>query len=142
VTATPCVTPTATGTATSEPTQTATGTAEPTETVTPSATATATEEPGCPLFEGWNLVCDGDGDWPGPTLTANGTDEISAFLNANIEPNVWLAIAIFRPDEGEDGMWDVRYKDAPLESFNTLFEVEPGDAVWIYVTTDATLTIP
>jgi hypothetical protein len=129
-----------TGTATSEPTETATETPTSTETGTPSATATATEEPGCPLFEGWNLVCDGDGEWPGPPLTTG--DEIEAFMNANIDPNVWLAVAIFRADQGPEGMWEVYYKDAPLDSFNTLDNIQPGDAVWIYVTTDATLTIP
>jgi hypothetical protein len=85
------------------------------------------------LFEGWNLI--NNGDWPGPALAG---DDITAFFNANLEGD-WEALAVFNTDTDQ---WEQRFFDAPLPSFNTLTEVEPGDDLWIFVPGDATLTIP
>jgi hypothetical protein len=53
-------------------------------------------------------------------------------------------VAVFRPDDDHPmgGVWEVTYNDPPLEAFNTLDNIQPGDRVWIYATTDAVLTIP
>jgi plastocyanin len=91
------------------------------------------------LFEGWNLVA----EWPGPELSdgqaARGTDEITAFFEANIDPPIWDALAAYDPSAD---MWGQHFADPPLPAFQTLDTLSPGDDLWIFVLSDATLSIP
>jgi plastocyanin len=147
---TPTTEPTPSSTATSEPTPSSTPTSEPTPSSTPSSTptgeptdtptSTPTSEPlQFDLFEGWNLIA----DWPGPELSdgqaARGTDEITAFFEANVDPPIWDALAVYDPAAD---MWGQHFADPPLPAFQTLDTIEPSDDLWIFVLSDATLTIP
>jgi hypothetical protein len=139
-------TATATATATGSP---GTPTASPTVSTTPAGSPTATPTEGplvFDLFEGWTLPWPPDFDgWPGPTLSdgqddaLRGGDEITAFFDANVDPNVWEALAVYDPDTE---LWGQHFNDPPLPAFQTLGTINPGDDLWIFATTDATLTIP
>jgi plastocyanin len=82
------------------------------------------------LFEGWNPI----NDWPGPELEGDG---ITEYFDTNVDGE-WDALAYYNT---ETEMWEQRFQDPPLPSFNTLNVIEPGNDIWIFVPTDATLTI-
>jgi hypothetical protein len=133
-------TPTATGTPPLD-TPTPTLTVSPTPAESPSPTATTAPD-SFALFEGWTQP--GDSGWPGPPLgggagAPRGEDEITAYFDAHVDPVVWTALALYDPDAG---LWGQHFRNPPLPAFQTLHEINPGDALWIFATTDATLTIP
>jgi plastocyanin len=140
---TAAATPTSGGTASATPPPTpTTGPVTPTiGPVTPTTgppTPTSTTQPArYDLYEGWNLPVD---EWSGPILeSARGEIEIGVFFNANVEPLVWEALAVYEPRKG---LWEQYFRNPPLPAFQTLGAIYPGEAVWIFVTSDATLTIP
>lgn len=64
-------------------------------------------------------------------------DELIAALDAAIEPDVWTAVSRF---EGAAG-WLSVFRDAPLDSFNTLSELVDGQEYWFFVTQEAFLGV-
>jgi Zn-dependent metalloprotease len=87
-------------------------------------------------YEGWNLIA----GWPGPPLVAHdetGDDQISDYFDANSDPNVWTALAVYA-----DGAWGQRFSSAPLPAFQTLDLLEPGDDLWVSVSEEAVITLP
>lgn len=80
------------------------------------------------LFEGWNLVS----PWEGPYI---GDEAVSEYFDANVEGE-WDAVAYY---DGEE--WLQRFEDPPLPSFNTLDEIIPGWAIWLFVPLDGQLVI-
>jgi uncharacterized repeat protein (TIGR01451 family)/CSLREA domain-containing protein len=81
------------------------------------------------LFEGWNLIDDF------PAEDVSGVDAVIQFFNANVEPVSWHAVAYYT-----GAAWLQTFLDAPLPSFNTLTFIQTGDDIWIFVTTEATLS--
>jgi V8-like Glu-specific endopeptidase len=120
------------------PISTPTSTVPPTETPdTPTATPSSTPDPGdgIEVFEGWNPVR----DWSGPQLQSEdpGDDEISDYLNSNMDPPAWMTVARY-----DGGFWSQRFKEAPLPAFQTLDVVRPGDDLWLFVSDRAVLSVP
>jgi hypothetical protein len=64
----------------------------------------------------------------------SSADEVIAYLDANIEPDVWDSIARF-----EEGEWRQTFRAAPLPSFNTLTELVSRETYWLFVTEEAVL---
>jgi uncharacterized repeat protein (TIGR01451 family) len=85
------------------------------------------------LFEGWNEI----NPWMGASIA--GIANIISGLNDAIEPDVWVAVAHF---DNPTQTWTQTFVDAPLEDFNTLGSIDGGSIYWIFVTSDATLTLP
>jgi len=74
------------------------------------------------LFEGWNPI----EEWEGPSL--NG-DAITNYLNSHINPNAWTSAAYYTGT-----MWQQRFQDPPLPSFNTLNSLSEGQhGLWIFL---------
>jgi hypothetical protein len=112
------------------PTATQTPSVTPTATLEPTATATQTPPPGKPLFEGWNEI-----EWPGATVS--GVEAVIAAVSAHTSPpDAWQSVALYG---GAEAGWSQTFATAPLPSFNTLSELLPGGAYWLFVLEEAEL---
>jgi CSLREA domain-containing protein len=85
--------------------------------------------PASPLFEGWNLI----DPWLGPTLL-EPYGIMGWMISLMIEGDGWVSIAHY-----EDGGWRQTFADPPLPQFNTLEEIRPGLAYWLFMEHEATL---
>jgi uncharacterized repeat protein (TIGR01451 family) len=63
-------------------------------------------------------------------------DELIAALDAAIEPDVWNAVSRYEGDT-----WLSVFRDAPLDSFNTLTALVDGQGYWFFVTQEAFLGV-
>jgi hypothetical protein len=87
------------------------------------------------LFEGWNEV----ELWPvGDLYDESVTDYLNAALGQS-----WQSIAESNTDFGyRFAFWRIRFRDPPLEEFNTLNEVIEGRTYWLYMTEERLLEFP
>ena len=94
----------------------------------------------CLLTEGYSNIP----AWPeGLDLFYDAEDplvgnEIDDFLDAAVEPTTaWQALVHY-----DGSMWLQHFSDPPLQSFQTLSTVEGGETYWVFVTEEATLSLP
>ena len=94
----------------------------------------------CQLFEGYTNLP----SWPeGMELFYDQDDpevgdQIEDFLDGAVAPyDAWQAIVYYTGSE-----WLQHFNNPPLQSFQTLTELEAGASYWLYVTEESVLSLP